>query len=292
MKYKALIAGKNNSAIDDFFVQMNDYFEAITTSTRYEDIIRHIKYFQPDIFIYCIYNEPRDTILRMVSLKSRLNLEKVPFVLIGSKEECDEFEKVAVGISDLTLSKPATVSIIQERILTFMNTHNPAKHLNQNPISGVNTNIDYNKSNALVHNNDDSEQKPTRQTAAAYYETLLRKHILVVDDNPLMLRSIKELLKDKYDIATAVNGKLALKFLEKKGTDLILLDYEMPEENGPAVLEKLRANELTKDIPVIFLTGITEQNKIHEALILKPQGYLLKPVDHEKLLSAISKCIG
>lgn len=59
MKYKALLAGKNNSIIDDFFVQMNDTFESVTTSTRYEDIIRHIKYFRPDIFVYCIHNEPR-----------------------------------------------------------------------------------------------------------------------------------------------------------------------------------------------------------------------------------------
>lgn len=288
MKYKALLAGKNNSVIDDFFSQMNDSFESITTSTRYEDIIGHLKYFQPDLLVYCVYSEPRDTVSRMVSLKSRLAMEKIPLILIGSKEDCDEFEKISVGISDLTLVKPANVSIIQERILAFMNTHTPARNTNRISTPNVNTNM--NKPNLPVYDQD--SEAPTRKTAAAYFESLLRKHILVVDDNPLMLRSIKELLKDKYDIATAVNGKLALKFLESKTTDLILLDYEMPDENGPAVLAKLRANELTKDIPVIFLTGITEQNKIHEALVLKPQGYLLKPVDHEKLLSAISKCIG
>lgn len=288
MKYKALLAGKNNSVIDDFFSQMNDSFETITTSTRYEDIIGHLKYFQPDLLVYCVYSEPRDTISRMVSLKSRLAMEKIPLIIIGSKEDCDEFEKISVGISDLTLVKPANVSVIQERILAFMNTHTPARNKNRSSAPNINANM--NKPNLPVHNQDSEAQ--TRKTAAAYFESLLRKHILVVDDNPLMLRSIKELLKDKYDIATAVNGKLALKFLESKTTDLILLDYEMPDENGPAVLAKLRANELTKDIPVIFLTGITEQNKIHEALVLKPQGYLLKPVDHEKLLSAISKCIG
>lgn len=285
MKYKALITGKNNSVIDDFFTQTNDCFESVTTSARYEDIIRHLKYFQPDLFIYCIYNEPRESISRMASLKSRLSLEKIPFILIGSKEDYDEFDKITVGIPDLVVLKPLSVSAIQERIVNFMDTNYPARNMNRNPSPNAPTNMP-------VQNYNSTENKPGRKTAAAYYESLLHKHILVVDDNPLMLRSIKELLKDKYDIATAVNGKLALKFLENKTTDLILLDYEMPEENGPAVLEKLRANEATKDIPVIFLTGITEQNKIHEALILKPQGYLLKPVDHEKLLSAISKCIG
>ncbi len=288
MKYKALLAGKNNSVIDDFFVQMNDSFESVTTSTRYEDIIRHLKYFQPDIFVYCIYNESRDTISRMVSLKSRLAMEKIPFILIGLKEECDEFEKIAVAIADMILLKPLNAGAIQEQLLMFINNYDPSTDLKQNLVSNVNQSINYNQSNALLSNQEESVPK----SASAQDAPPVRKHILVVDDNPLMLRSIKELLKNKYDIATAVNGKIALKFLENKTTDLILLDYEMPEENGPAVLEKLRANDVTKDIPVIFLTGITEQNKIHEALILKPQGYLLKPVDHEKLLTAISKCIG
>ena len=51
-KYKALLTGKNNSVIDDFFNQMYENFEVITTSTRYDDIIRHIRYFSPHLFIY------------------------------------------------------------------------------------------------------------------------------------------------------------------------------------------------------------------------------------------------
>lgn len=119
-----------------------------------------------------------------------------------------------------------------------------------------------------------------------------RKHILVVDDDSRMLKIIKRHLSDKYDVATALNGRLALKFLETKKTDLILLDYEMPLENGPTILKKLKENPFTHDIPVIFLTGISERDKIEKALVLKPQGYLLKPIDHIKLLSSISKLIG
>lgn len=121
---------------------------------------------------------------------------------------------------------------------------------------------------------------------------LRRKHILVVDDDSRMLKIINRHLAEKYDVATALNGRLALKFLETKRTDLILLDYEMPLENGPAILKKIRENPRTQNIPVVFLTGISERNKIQKALVLKPQGYLLKPIDHIKLLSTISKLIG
>ena len=113
-----------------------------------------------------------------------------------------------------------------------------------------------------------------------------------MDDDPLMLKMLKEQLREDYDVATAVSGKIAMKFLERKKTNLILLDYEMPGENGPEVLEKLRAGDATKNIPVIFLTGVPEREKIQEALALKPQSYLLKPVDHEKLINAITKVIG
>lgn len=73
---------------------------------------------------------------------------------------------------------------------------------------------------------------------------------------------------------------------------MILLDYEMPVEKGPEVLVKIRENEQLANIPVVFLTGITDREKIKEALSLKPQGYLLKPIDKEKLVGMIEKFIG
>ena len=116
--------------------------------------------------------------------------------------------------------------------------------------------------------------------------------MLVIDDDPLMLKLIKEYLHENYDVATAVSGKIAYKFLENKTTDLILLDYEMPVENGPMVLENLRQNSELANIPVVFLTGISDKEKIKQALMLKPQGYLLKPIDRETLLGTIEKFLG
>ena len=116
--------------------------------------------------------------------------------------------------------------------------------------------------------------------------------ILVVDDDVRMLRVIKEHLHKSYDVATAINGKLALKFLETKQTDLILLDYVMPEEDGPSVLRKIHENPMTQDLPVVFLTGMTDGNKIREALSEKPQGYLLKPIEKAKLMDTVEKILG
>ncbi len=51
MKYKTLLAGNNASIIDSFFTQMGNSFEAMTTSLRSEDIMRHVNYFAPNVFI-------------------------------------------------------------------------------------------------------------------------------------------------------------------------------------------------------------------------------------------------
>ena len=83
-----------------------------------------------------------------------------------------------------------------------------------------------------------------------------------------------------------------MQFLARKHTDLIVLDYMMPEGAGDEVLAAVRSYDKTKNIPVLFLTGVTDPEKIKKVLAFKPQGYLLKPVDREKLLAAVKEQIG
>ncbi len=305
MKYKALVTGKNTSIIDDFFVHMDSNFEVMSTSTRYGDIIRHIKYFDPDVFIYCMSGETPDNLRQMNSIKHNLAPTRIPFVLVGSKEECDEFEKFAVNVANMILVKPYTANSIQEKILKFLDERQEYVQAYRNKTDAQkdkkNTVADIDSlKNALssleaalsssVKTSESGQKINSKETAES--ETAGRKHILVVDDDPVMLKVLKEQLHDDYDVATAINGKIALKFLERKKTDLILLDYEMPEESGPVVMEKIRAKDSGKNVPIVFLTGVSEREKITEALALKPQSYLLKPVDHEKLLKVITDIIG
>lgn len=281
MRYKVLVTGRNDSAITAFFEQMESNFVVLSTSTRYDDILGHIDYFEPNIFVYCLLEEPRENIVQMLNINSRLMQSGIPCVIFGSKEDCDEFERIAVNVASLVLRRPITAPAIEEKILDFMKGWKSPNAPSQSDsyMDGLN-----------IPDLSDILQEPYEPIGAE--PSSRKKHILVVDDNVMMLKVIKEHLHDKYDVATAVNGKVALKFLERKRTDLILLDYEMPQENGPSVLAKLRASQATKNIPVIFLTGVTETKKIKEALALKPQGYLLKPIDYDKLMQEITKFLG
>ncbi len=319
MKYKTLVTGKNATIIDDFFIQMDDTFEVISTSTRFGDIMRHVKYFNPDLFVYCLNNEPRESISQMINIKNSLLRSGTTMVLIGSKEECDEFEKIAVNVASLTITKPFTAVSIQETIMKYIRDRETyfeakaAKKADEEEefLRSMETDIEKKPSQAEKEDAKkpddiielaekieelkkalDGETANDKENVVPADEPAQRKHILVVDDDPLMLKMLKEHLHGEYDVATAVSGKIALKFLERKKTNLILLDYEMPGEKGPGILEKVRANEATKDIPVIFLTGVSDREKIQEALVLRPQSYLLKPIDREKLIEAITKVIG
>lgn len=271
-KYKVLLTGKNNTALDDFFTQMSMNFDSLTTSGRFEDIVNHLKFYAPDIFIYCMNCENSGDINKIISVKGQLEKSKVPLAIIGSEEECNSFMQYAFNIANLVLIKPITASSIESRIIEYLQEQ---QRLREEAERAEAERLQREKEERLAQTN-----------------AVRKKHILVVDDDPFMLKMIKEHLRERYDVATAPSGKTALKFLEKKETNLILLDYAMPVEDGPAVLEKLHANDATKNIPVVFLTGITERDKIQKALVQKPQGYLLKPIDHDKLINTISNLIG
>ena len=123
-------------------------------------------------------------------------------------------------------------------------------------------------------------------------EKIAKKHILVVDDDKDILRMLKSALEDKYDVTTVSSGRMAEKYLETKMSDLILLDYHMPGESGADVLAKIRENCSLANIPVVFLTGVTDSDKVQQVLSMNLQGYLLKPINMDRLFLLIRSLIG
>lgn len=119
-----------------------------------------------------------------------------------------------------------------------------------------------------------------------------KKFILAIDDNAMFLRNLKSILDTKYDVALAVSGAQALKLLEKKKPDLILLDYEMPQVNGKQIMEGLRSISVFSEVPIVMLTSVTNNEKIIEIMKLKPSGYILKPPNKYVLFSKIEELIG
>ncbi|CAN2042663.1 putative cyclic di-GMP phosphodiesterase VC_1348 [Candidatus Magnetomoraceae bacterium gMMP-15] len=106
-----------------------------------------------------------------------------------------------------------------------------------------------------------------------------KQKILVVDDTPTNIDILIETLKSNYKIIAALNGEKALKLVNSKNPpDLILLDIMMPGIDGYEVCKRLKADENTKDIPVIFVTAMDEIQDEAKGLELGAVDYLTKPI--------------
>ncbi len=118
---------------------------------------------------------------------------------------------------------------------------------------------------------------------------MMKKSILVVDDDGTMLRTLKLWLSDKYKVFMANSGMNAITLLAKNKVDLILLDYEMPVANGPQVLQMIRSEETTRTTPVMFLTAKNDKDSVVSVMELKPEKYLLKTMPPDQLMGAIDE---
>lgn len=102
--------------------------------------------------------------------------------------------------------------------------------------------------------------------------------LLVVDDEANNLQLIQQTLQERYQLAFATNGVRALKIVEKIQPDLILLDIMMPEMDGYEVCRHLKADEKTKDIPIIFITAMSDVKNEAKGLKLGAVDYIAKPI--------------
>jgi DNA-binding NtrC family response regulator len=112
--------------------------------------------------------------------------------------------------------------------------------------------------------------------------------VLVVDDEPLNVDLLEqELGAAGYRVVPAANGEAALSAVAKERPDLILLDVMMPGLDGYAVCKRLKQSEASRDIPVIFLTALTDTFEKVRAFKLGAVDYVTKPFQTEELLARV-----
>ena len=106
----------------------------------------------------------------------------------------------------------------------------------------------------------------------------LKKRILAVDDDVIILTRISSILRNDYELITINSGMRALRYLDLEKPDLILLD--------------IRRREECKDIPVIILTGVESRDMVVESAKLGIHDYLLKPFSSVELLKRVRRVFG
>jgi CheY-like chemotaxis protein len=121
----------------------------------------------------------------------------------------------------------------------------------------------------------------------------MKKRILVVDDDEMVLMALNELLSPEgYDVHTVLSAKEALEKLDQNGYDLLLLDIIMPEMDGFELCRQIREKETYRETPIVFLTAKNREKDRVRGLGVGGNLFLSKPISPDTLLKIISDTVG
>ena len=113
--------------------------------------------------------------------------------------------------------------------------------------------------------------------------------ILIVDDTPANLAVITETLSSHgYPTAAVTSGERALQWLETFKANLILLDVQMPGMDGFETCQRIKANASTADIPIIFITALSNIDNIAKGFSLGAVDYIRKPFQESEMLARVN----
>ena len=250
---KIILVGKRCDETHDLFFNLNEHFEVKLCTTDYNVLQETIKVFEPDLIVICFakYMKPDSRFFDFLKDKGR----RTPVITAGLEVVDATYDKVNSNSNFENIKRWDANKLILQRCCNMLG-------LSMNSIDQL--------------SEDEENQKPL---------------ILVVDDFAMLLRQIRMMLKDMYDVEVATSGVQAMTAIGRRKPDLILLDYAMPVHDGKKIFEVLKAKPETKDIPVVFLTGVSDYERVEEIINLHPAGYLLKPPVKERLVEMIENVL-
>lgn len=119
-----------------------------------------------------------------------------------------------------------------------------------------------------------------------------RKKILIADDEPSVRQLLLRMLSNKYFVLEAGDGEEAVKLARSEQPDLVLMDLMMPKMDGYAACYAIKADPITKSIPVVMLTAIDHQLNVKLSKEIGADGYITKPFNSQELLDTIDQFLG
>jgi len=251
MMKKILLIGKMNDIVKDINAYLSAYFHVQLCSENMSVLEGMMKVVMPDLVLISLVGAS-DIDPSVFYLLSRDYVD-IPVLTVGTKEECSYFTKFYEETQFENLIRPVENKSIYEAVCRRLKI--------------------------------DGERAEAGKTGTE------KKHILVVDDSGMFLRTVKAMLEERFEVSLAISGAQAMTSIGKRKPDLILLDYEMPVCDGRMTLEMIRAEKELCDIPVIFLTGVNSRDHINAVLELRPAGYYLKPPVKEILIQKIEEVL-
>ncbi len=269
MQLRVMVTGRNRKIASDICNRLvsDKGYRVIKCASSKEALFLRVLAELPHLIIICLGYETKDTVSVFDVLKECTGRGGITIIVIAN----DTDQKLFINNTRLErmffLPRPVSLFALYEKL------------------NEIEQRVEEDKNNgtSLITEfvNPNADDLPPR------------KHLLVVDDDPDLLFSIKEQLREFYEVTLVPSGKAALKYLSGHRVDLVLLDYLMPEMNGPQVLERIRKINGLEQVPVVFLTGVTTKDTVVKTLVdYKPQGYVVKPSKKSELVAKIIDILG
>lgn len=118
------------------------------------------------------------------------------------------------------------------------------------------------------------------------------KTVLIIEDNKEIRENTIELLElAGYRVIDVEHGKAGIEAAERELPDIILCDIMMPQADGYEVLESLKSNASTSNIPFIYLTASAEKKEIQKAMDMGANAYICKPFDVNELMDTVERLL-
>lgn len=207
-----------------------------------------------DLILLDILMPDMDGYQVLEALKRDPATRDIPVVMLTAVNEIDSVVRsFEMGAEDY-LTKPFNIPFVKSRITTCLRASQPVAPSIAGEIAGAN--------------------------------------ILVVDDNAMNRDMLtRRLEREGYHIVTASGGCAALELVSTQPFDLVLLDILMPDLNGYQVLETLKGDPVTRDIPVVMLTAVNEVDSLKSCIELGAEDYLIKPFNALLLRTRIASIL-
>lgn len=285
---KVLLVGKFTDQFREINKKLSVKYEVRACVNKLEIFRGMFKLNKPDVIVMLLgeMNETNESLLREIQ-KEHCEL---PVVCAGVHEEIIRRIDNLILNNAVFLPSSYTVEQLIEKVDYVLNENFVESMLVKS--LGVDVSAEDEELIAMAKNEKKEEKKEPEANQKRTELGNNKKTILTIDDSGIFLRMLNGILHEEYDVRMATSCQKALVSICEKKPDLILLDYEMPMCNGKETMIKIREIESNKNIPIVFVTAVNKVEHIKAVLSLKPAGYVLKPIDKDKLLELIKSIIG
>ena len=277
---KVLLVGKFTDHFREINKCLTQKYEVRACVNKLEIFRGMFKLNKPDVVVMLLseMNEINESLLRELEKEH----SDIPVVCAGIHKENKQYLKdMALG-NVVFLEPPYSAQELVEKVDYVLNENFVEDMIFKS--LGIDLSAEEEEPTVKEENKESESNQGSKESD--------KKTVLLIDDSGVFLRMLNGVLCEEYNVRMATSCQKALVSICEKKPDLILLDYEMPICNGRETMIKIRESETNKNIPIVFVTAVNKLEHIKAVLALKPAGYILKPIDKDKLLETIRGIIG